>query len=143
MDFFHSEIFSHVVFQTLAMMVTALLLPKVRITSLFGAIGCVVALAIVNATLWDVALFFSIPDSLSLHAALLLVANGFIFWIIAKLLPGIEVEGFFAALIAPVVFTVLSVVFYAYGRSVDWAVVAKYLYLQALSVREYFKLQNR
>ncbi len=142
MDFLHSEIFSHIVFQTLAMMATALLLPKVRITSIFGAVGCVVALAVVNATLWDVALFFSIPDTLSLHALMLLGTNGFIFWIIAKLLPGIEVDGFFSALIAPLIFTVLSVVFYSYGRSVDWVSVAKYLFEQALAVREFFMQQK-
>jgi len=142
MDFLHSEIFSHIVFQTLAMMATALLLPKVRITSIFGAVGCVVALAVVNATLWDVALFFSIPDTLSLHALMLLGTNGFIFWIIAKLLPGIEVDGFFSALIAPLIFTVLSVVFYSYGRSVDWVSVAKYLFEQALAVRAIFMQQK-
>jgi putative membrane protein len=138
MDLLRSEVISHFIFQTLAMMATALLIPKVRITSLFGAATAVIALGIINSTFWDMALFFSIPNSLTLHALLLLLANGIIFWTIAKLLPGIEVDSFFAAIAAPVVFTVLSVLFYSYGRSVDWLAVGNYLYLQSLQVRDYF-----
>ena len=105
--------------QTIAMMVTAALIPRMRITSIFGALGIVLALALVNATLWDAALFFSVPASWSRQALTLLAANGVLFWILVKLLPGIEIEGFAAAFVAPVVFTALSLAISAYGRDVD------------------------
>ena len=38
---------------------------------------------------------------------------------LVKLLPGIEIEGFAAAFVAPVVFTALSLLISAYGRDVD------------------------
>lgn len=105
--------------QTVAMMLTALLIPRMKITSVFGALGIVLALGLVNATVWDTALFFSVPSSFSRHAATLLVANGVLFWVLVKMLPGIDIEGFAPALVAPVVFTALSLAISAYGRDVD------------------------
>jgi len=61
------------------MVITGWLIPGLYVTNLFGALLTVVALAVINATVWDAALFFSVPYSLSVHAALLLFANGFIF----------------------------------------------------------------
>lgn len=105
--------------QTVAMMLTALVIPRMRITSIFGALGIVLALGLVNATVWDTALFFSVPSSFSRHALTLLAANGLLFWVLVKLLPGIEIDGFAPALVAPVVFTALSLAISAYGRDLD------------------------
>lgn len=115
-----AEALNYWVLQTLAMGVTALLIPKLRITGIFGAFKIVAALAFLNATLWDAALFFSIPDAVSTHAALLLLINGVIFWILVKLLDGIEVDGLLPAIVAPVVFTGLSLLIDQYGAMVDW-----------------------
>jgi uncharacterized membrane protein YvlD (DUF360 family) len=105
--------------QTVAMMLTALVIPRMKITSIFGALGIVLALGLVNATVWDTALFFSVPSSFSRHALTLLAANGVLFWVLVKLLPGIEIEGFAPAFVAPVVFTALSLAISAYGRDLD------------------------
>jgi putative membrane protein len=119
--------FSYWALQTVAMALTALLIPRLRITSLFGALTTVVALAFVNSKIWDAALFFQIPNSLSIHALLLFITNGVIFWILIKLLPGIEVEGFFPALIAPIVFTFCSLVISAFAPMIDWVKVFNFL----------------
>lgn len=105
--------------QTVAMMLTALVIPRMKITSIFGALGIVLALGLVNATVWDTALFFSVPSSFSRHALTLLAANGLLFWVLVKILPGIEIDGFAPALVAPVVFTALSLAISAYGRDLD------------------------
>jgi uncharacterized membrane protein YvlD (DUF360 family) len=105
--------------QTVAMMLTALVIPRMKITSIFGALGIVLALGLVNATVWDTALFFSVPSSFSRHALTLLAANGLLFWVLVKLLPGIEIDGFAPAFVAPVVFTALSLAISAYGRDLD------------------------
>jgi len=123
--------------QTAAMVVTALLIPRLRITSIFGAIITVVAIALVNAHLWDAALFFKVPDSLSAQTLTLFFANGIIFWILVKLLPGIEVEGIFPALIAPIVFTFSSVLISKYAKEIDWNQVYKWLVTTLESVRQY------
>lgn len=80
----------------------------------------VIALAFVNAHVWDAALFFRIPDSINAQALTLLISNGVVFWLLVKVLPGIEVRGFLPALAAPILFTVLSVFIGKYGEEVEW-----------------------
>ena len=121
------------------MVITALAIPRLKITSPFGALAIVVALALVNSKLWDAALFFSIPDSFSTKALMLLGANGLIFWILVKLLPGIEVEGFLPALAAPVVFTLCSLVIDHYGSQIDWVKVLDFLIDGLRGARSYFQ----
>jgi len=111
------------VLQTVAMLLTALLIPGLRITGLFGATLTVVALALVNATLWDAALFFQVPDAPTTQALVLLATNGAIFWLLVKLLPGIAVSGVLPALAAPIVFTLVSLLISEHGRSIDWLTV--------------------
>ncbi len=113
------------VLQTIAMAVTALLIPKLRITSPFGALGAVVALAFVNAHVWDAALFFAIPDHFTTHALTLVVANGVIFWLIVKILPGIETDGVLPSLVAPLVFTAVSLGLSQYAKDIDWVALGK------------------
>jgi putative membrane protein len=108
------------IMQTLAMMLTAMLLPGVRVTGPLGAFVAVAGLAFFNAHLWNAALFFQVPDSLSIQAAALLVTNGALFWIIAKILPGIEVTGALSAFAAPVVFTLCSIFISRYTTTIDW-----------------------
>jgi putative membrane protein len=106
--------------QTAAMMLTALLIPNLRITSIFGALLVVFALGLVNATVWDAALFFQVPQAVTTQALVLLLANGAIFWVLVKILPGIEVDGVLPALVAPIVFTLISLLVSRHGRDIDW-----------------------
>jgi len=108
------------ILQSIAMGLTALFIPGLRVTSIFGPLGSVVTLAFINAHVWDAALFFQLPTSLTAQTFTLLISNGLIFWIIVKLLPGIEINGILPALIAPVLFTLLSVLIAYYGRNIDW-----------------------
>jgi len=132
-----AEALNYWILQTLAMGFTALLIPRLRITGIFGAFKIVAALAFLNATVWDAALFFSLPDQATTKAVLLLVVNGVIFWILVKVLDGIEVEGFLPAIIAPVVFTGLSLAIDQYGAMVDWGKV----YETALSTIETLRVE--
>ena len=111
---------THWVIQSIAMGLTAFLLPGLRVTGLFGGALAVLALAFVNTHLWDAALFFHVPDHFSTQAGLIFLANGLIFWIIVKLLPGIEVDGFLPALAAPLIFTVTGVLIDKYLPLIDW-----------------------
>jgi putative membrane protein len=115
-----TELLSYWFLQTVAMGLTALLIPRLRITGLLGAFKIVAALAFLNATVWDAALFFSIPDGVTSQALTLLLVNGVIFWLLVKLVGGMEVDGFLPALVAPVVFTVFSLLIAQYSSEVDW-----------------------
>lgn len=113
--------------QTLALLITALLIPRLTISGPISGLIAVVSISLMNTYLWDAALFFSIPNHLTLHTATLLLVNGVLFWILVKVLPGIEVKGFLPALAAPVVFTITSIIIQRYGREIDWNQLATYL----------------
>ncbi len=129
--------FNYWFLQTVAMLVTVCLLPGLKVTSLFGATGMVVALALVNSFLWDAGLFFSVPASLSTHALFILAANGALFWVLVKLLPGIEIEGVLSAFLAPVVFTLSSAMIWTYAKDIDWLAVFATLADGVQSLRDY------
>ena len=106
--------------QTIALLITAFLLPKFQVHGPLSGLIMVAALTFINTNLWDAALFYSIPNSFSTQAIVTLLTNAVVFWVLAKSLPGIAIQGFLPALIAPVVLTAVSLLTYQYGRDVDW-----------------------
>ncbi len=106
--------------QTVAMVITAIILPGLKVTSLSGPIFAVFTLAFINTHLWSAALFFNIPLDWSSEGLILLLANGVIFWLVIKLVPGIEVSGIGTALLAPIIFTGCSILTTKYGANIDW-----------------------
>jgi putative membrane protein len=115
-----SSIASYWLLQTLAMIITAAIIPGLKVKSAVGALWAVLFIAFVNATIWDAALFFALPDSFAIHSMVLLISNGILFWAAVKVLPGIEIEGIIPALLAPVVFTICSVIVSHYGHVINW-----------------------
>lgn len=121
------------------MILTAWIIPRLRVTSIFGALLMVVCLAFVNSKVWDAALFFKVPDSLTVQTGLLFLTNGLIFWVLVKLLPGIEVDGIFPALAAPIVFTFSSVLIAKYGTQINWSEVFETALKWFEEARTYFQ----
>ena len=127
------------VFQTIAMLLTALLIPGLKVTGPVGALTTVVALAFVNSKVWDAALFFQIPASISSHAIALVLANGILFWILIKILPGIEVEGFWPAIVAPLVFAACSLAISQFADQIDWVLVLETVIDLLQQAKEFLK----
>lgn len=117
--------FNYWFLQTIALLVTAVLIPRLKVSGPLAALSAVVALGFVNSHIWDAALFLSLPDSLTLHALIVFFSNGIIFWIFVKIMPGIEVEGLLPALAAPLVFSIVSILLYNYAREIDWINLGK------------------
>jgi putative membrane protein len=134
---------SYWIFQTIAMLLTCFFIPRLRVSGPIPAFFTVLTLAFVNSHLWNAALFFQIPDHFAVKTLMLFVANGLIFWLVVKLLPGIEVDGFLPALAAPVVFTVTSLVISQYGSKVDWAPVWNKAYKTVETAKTYFGAEEK
>jgi len=130
--------FSYWVLQTIAMLITAFLLPNLRITSIFGALFIVIALAFVNSKVWDAALFLTVPNTFSYQSVLLVLTNGLLFWILIKILPGIEVDGILPALAAPIVFSLTSLFISNYAVHVEWLKIFDRVLLNLQTLRQYF-----
>lgn len=119
--------FNFIITQTIAVMLTALLIPHLRITSLSGAVLTVLGLSWINSNLWNNDLFFSLPDSLTYQALIIFFVNGLIFLALVKILPGIEVTGILPAIIAPVVFTLVNLAIKNYGHLIDWSAIIHWI----------------
>jgi len=115
---------SYWIIQAVALTITAFLLPGLRITSILGPIMLVAGLAIVNAFLWDASLFFHIPKDISTHAILIVLWNALIFWFLVKLIPGVEIRGFVAPVLAPILITVTTLFAGQYATKIDWEKLA-------------------
>ena len=138
-----SPYFTYWGLQTLAMLVTAFLVPKLTITNLLGATSCVLLIALMNATEWDAALFFQFPTSVTLKAATLFLANAFLFWAAVKLAPGIEVQGLLAPLLATFLFTIFSLLIDAYGKDINWGALYKQGARKVEAVKDFVSEEKR
>lgn len=121
--------YQYLIAQAAAMFLTAILIPGLRITGIGGAFFAVIGITLFNAYYWDAELFSSLPfdsflDFFSLRTLILFVFNAAIFWIVIKIAPGIEIKGFIPALVAPVIFTVSSIVIEKYGKDIDYVALA-------------------
>ena len=125
--------------QTIAMLLTALLLPGLKVSGLFGALVTVIALAFVNTYLWDAALFLQVPNTLTSQAITLFIANGFIFFVMVKLLPGIEMTGILSAFIAPVIFSITTMLITNYGEKIPWKSIANSTVNTVFNIRDSLK----
>lgn len=117
--------YAYWLYQTVAMLITCYLIPRLRVRSIFAAFVTVLCLAFVNSHIWSAALFFEIPDTFTHRTVVLLLANGLIFWLVVKVVPGIDIEGFLPAIVAPVVFTVTSLLIATCAPLIDWQNVIK------------------
>ncbi len=111
---------NHALLQFIAMGVTIFLIPRLSVTNFSGAFVILGALAVVNSTIWDVGLFMGVPNDLTSQTIQIVLVNGAIFWILVKMLPGIETEGLMPAFVAPLVFAIVSASLRAYAHDVDW-----------------------
>ncbi len=134
-----NELINFFLLQTVAMIVVTLLIPGLKLNGLLGAFWMVAALALLNSTLWDSGLFHALPDVKSLHGLVLMLANGVLFWILVKILPGIQIKGVLPALLAPVTNTILTVLIQTYGSHIDVISTVKSFAQQVSGVRDTLK----
>jgi len=101
------------------MIAVTFLIPGIKLNGILGAFWMVMALALLNSTLWDSGLFHSLPDVRSVQGLVLVGVNGALFWFLVKILPGIEMKGLLPAFLAPITYTVLTVLIQTYGSHIN------------------------
>lgn len=113
------------IIQVVALALTALILPGLKISSLFSLVGLVFIISLTNSLIWDAALFYQIPDSLTSQALLTVAANGLFFFVLVRVLPGVECAGIGTAIISPILFSILTVTLSRYGKEINWNLVGQ------------------
>lgn len=127
-----------ILLQSLAITILAMLMPKLKITSIAGPILTVIVLSYINDTFWDEKLFFSVPDAPELKALYLILVNALIFYVLVKILPGIEISGIVPALVAPLYLVCSTYIIKTYFHNFDIAKLMVYLLNILTYLKTYF-----
>ena len=92
----------------LAIVVAAKLLPGIEVDGVLSAVAAGLLLGVINAVVRPVLLVLTLPITLVTLGLFLLVLNGLCFWLVAALVKGFHVAGFWSAVLGALFVTVVS-----------------------------------
>ncbi len=93
---------------TLAIIVTAYVLPGVRVESFLTALVTAVVLGIINSVLKPILLLLTLPINVLTLGLLTFVINALLVLLAANLVPGFHVDGFWWALAFSIVLSLVN-----------------------------------
>src|SRR5262245_22673798 len=97
-----------VVVNILAIILAASIVPGIRLDGALAAVAAGVLLGLVNAIVRPVLLILTLPITLVTLGLFLLVLNGLCFWLVAFVVRGFHVDGFWAAVLGALVVSAVS-----------------------------------
>ncbi|HHX25683.1 MAG TPA: phage holin family protein [Firmicutes bacterium] len=89
-------------------MIPYLMGPAVRITGFVPALLAAFILGIVNALIRPVLIILSLPIQLLTLGLFTLIINGFMLWIVSRVVQGFYISGFWAAVLASILLSIGS-----------------------------------
>lgn len=84
------------------------LVSTVRLQDFGTALLAALLLGLLNAVVRPVLVVLTLPITVLSLGLFLLVINGFTFWLASRMLPGFQVDSFWAALLAALVYSVIT-----------------------------------
>jgi len=97
-----------VVVNALAIMLAASIVPGISVDGLVPALVGGLLLGLVNAVVRPVLIILTLPITLITLGLFLLVLNGFCFWLVASIVKGFSVSGFWSAFLGALIVSVVS-----------------------------------
>ena len=94
----------------LAVIITAYLLPGVRLTGFFAALVTALILGLINAFIRPVLILLTLPLNILTLGLFTLVINALLIMLAAAIVPGFSVQGFWWALLFGLVLAIISYV---------------------------------
>jgi putative membrane protein len=91
-----------------ALMALPYLMHSVTVTSIGAALVAALVLGLVNTLIRPVLVLLTLPVTFLSLGLFILVINGFLFWVVAQLVGGFHVEGFLSAMLAAILYSVIS-----------------------------------
>lgn len=98
----------HLIVTALAVLVAARIVPGIRVRSFGSAVFFALILALLNVFVGKLLVVLALPFILLTLGLFLIVVNGFLFWLADKIVDGVEVDGFGAAVLGSLVTSVVS-----------------------------------
>lgn len=97
-----------VIVNALAIMLAASIVPGIRVDGLVAALVGGLLLGLVNAIVRPVLIILTLPITLVTLGLFLLVLNGFCFWLVASIVKGFYVGGFWSACLGALIVSIVS-----------------------------------
>ncbi len=98
----------HWVLASMAIMLTAYVVPGFKINSFLAALLAALVIGFVNMFIWPVLALLTFPLTILTFGLFLLIVNGIAIKIAAALTPGFSIEGFGPAIIGSIVLTLIG-----------------------------------
>jgi putative membrane protein len=97
------------IINVLAILIIAYLFPKmIRVDSFSAALIAALLLGIVNAFIRPIFVFLTLPLTVLTFGLFLLVINGLMLWLVAVLVGGFHVNGFWGAVVGSILISIVS-----------------------------------
>ena len=93
---------------TLALLGVAYLMPSVRIESFGAALVGALVLGLANAVVRPILILLTLPVTVLTLGLFIFVINGVVFLGVTKLVPGFDVAGLWPAILAAILYSILS-----------------------------------
>jgi putative membrane protein len=94
----------------LALLAVAYLYPGVQVESFFAAIIAALALGLANALIRPILVILTLPVTILTLGLFLFVINALLFWLVAEIVKGFSVQGFVAALVGSLLYSLITLV---------------------------------
>jgi putative membrane protein len=94
----------------LALLAVAYLYPGVRVEGYFAAAIAALVLGLVNALVRPILVILTLPITIITLGLFLFVINALLFWLVAEVVKGFSVQGFMAALIGSILYSLITLV---------------------------------
>jgi putative membrane protein len=103
-----SEFLIYLIINSIAVAVTAALLPGVRLEGIGAKVITVVVLGVITAFIKPVLVLLTLPISVVTLGLFVFVINALLVLLVSNLVPGFEVDGFWWALVFSLVLSVVN-----------------------------------
>ena len=97
-----------IVVNALAIMLAASIVPGISVDGVVPALVGGLLLGVVNAVVRPVLIILTLPITLITLGLFLLVLNGFCFWLVASIVKGFYVAGFWSAFLGALIVSIVS-----------------------------------
>ena len=93
-----------------ALLLVAYMYPGVHVESFFAAAMAALVLGLINAVMRPILVILTLPVTLLTLGLFLFVINALLFWLVAEVVAGFTVNGFVAALIGSLLFSIFTTI---------------------------------
>jgi putative membrane protein len=93
-----------------ALLLVAYMYPGVHVTDFWSALIAAIILGLVNAVIRPLLVILTLPATILTLGLFIFVINALLFWFVAEIVRGFAVDGFMAALIGSILYSVITLV---------------------------------